>query len=95
MTLFTACAVVKCLAFILLISALKLHHSTTSVTFIENPSMRKNSHTEAAELEGLAAVARPPTFSPHPSQLIFKDVPLLTRIKGIFQLSYKLSSTDN
>lgn len=66
----------------LLFSSLVLSNSrqtttnTTSITFIENPNMKKKSQAEEA-------VARPPSFSPHPIH-IFKDVPLLTRIKGIF-----------
>lgn len=59
MTLSTACAVVKRLAFIFLISALKFppnHHSTTSVTFIENLNMIKKGQAEEA-------VARPPVLA--------------------------------
>lgn len=88
MTLSTACAVVKCLAFIFLISALKFppnHHSTTSVTFIENPNMIKKSARQRRQWHGPPVLAR----------LIFKDVPLLTRIKGISLVPYNLSSINS
>ncbi len=91
MTLSTACAVVKRLAFTFLISALKFppnHHSTTSVTFIENLNMIQKE-------PGSGGSGTAPSFSPHPIRLLFKGVPRLTRIKRIFLAPYKLCSIDS